>query len=192
MIDALGRTGQLDDTLVIFTSDHGEMLGDHGIYLKGPYFYEPAVRVPLIISHPGRIAAGRRAAALVELVDLAPTLLDAAGLPRHPGMQGRSLLPLLSGATDRHRDDVYCEFYNANSRYDPRPFATMVRDERHKLVACHGCDEGELYDLRDDPNETRNLWSDPARVETKARMLKRLCDRMAETLDPLPPREANW
>ena len=130
----------------------------------------------------------------MELVDLAPTLLDAAGLPRHPGMQGRSLWPMLTGGEteDRHRDDVYCEFYNANFHYDPKPFGTMVRDERYKLVAFHGYDEGELYDLEADPRETRNLWSDPASLETKSRMLKRLCDRMAETLDPLPAREGPW
>ena len=95
MLEALERTGQLEDTIVAFTSDHGEMLGDHGIYLKGPFFYEPAIRVPFIVSWPGGIAGGRRSEALVEGVDIAPTLLEAAGLPRSPGMQGRSLWPLL-------------------------------------------------------------------------------------------------
>ena len=99
MIAALERTGQLDDTIVIFTSDHGEMLGDHGLYLKGPFFYEPAVRVPFIVSWPRQIPAGRISDALVEAVDIAPTLLEAAGLPRAPGMQGRSLWRLLAGWT---------------------------------------------------------------------------------------------
>src|SRR3546814_5268911 len=88
MLDALDRTGQRENTIVIFMSDHGEMLGDHGIYLKGPYFYEPAVRVPLIVSWPGTIAGGRSVPEMVELVDLAPTLLDAAGLAPFAGMQG--------------------------------------------------------------------------------------------------------
>src|SRR3546814_4842466 len=73
-------SSDLENTIVIFMSDHGEMLGDHGIYLKGPYFYEPAVRVPLIVSWPGTIAGGRSVPEMVELVDLAPTLLAAAGL----------------------------------------------------------------------------------------------------------------
>jgi len=194
IFDALDRTGQRDSTIVIFTSDHGEMLGDHGIYLKGPYFYDPAVRVPLILSWPGGIPGGRRSGALVELVDLAPTLLDAAGLPRHPGMQGRSLMDLLRGRADphRHRDDVYCESYNAHVRYEPKAFATMVRTRRHKLVAVHGMEAGELYDLREDPGEIRNLWSDPAAADVKLALLKRLCDRMAETVDPLPRRPAVW
>jgi arylsulfatase A-like enzyme len=107
VLDALERSGQRDNTLVIFMSDHGEMLGDHGIYLKGPFFYEPAVRVPLIVSWPGVVKAGVRSDALVELVDLAPTLLEACHLKSHPGMQARSLWPLLTGETsaDYHRDD---------------------------------------------------------------------------------------
>ena len=194
MLEALDRTGQSDNTIVIFMSDHGEMLGDHGIYLKGPFFYEGAVHVPLIISSPGCLSGNRRSRALVELTDLAPTLLDAVGLPRHPGMQGSSLWPLLTGQAelDHHRDDVYCEFYNAKAGHERQAFGTMVRDGRWKLVTFHGCDQGELYDLREDPAETTNLWTDPGSQDVMVRMLKRLCDRMAQTVDPLPMREAGW
>ena len=194
MLDALDRTGQLENTIVIFMSDHGEMLGDHGIYLKGPHFYEPAVHVPLIVSWPECIAGGRRSSALVELTDLAPTLLEAVSMPRHPGMQGRSLLPLLDGKAElnRHRDDVYCEYYNASSKYGEQAFATMVRDGTSKLVVFHGCETGELYDLERDPAETMNLWADPAAAALKLRLLKLMCDRMTKTVDPLPIREANW
>lgn len=194
MLEALEGTGKARDTIVIFMSDHGEMLGDHGMYLKGPHFYEPAVHVPLVVSCPGRVAPHRRSGALVELTDLAQTLLDAAGLPHHPGMQGRSLWPMLTAQAglDRHRDSVYCEFYNASSKYAQKAFGTMVRDARSKLVAFHGCDQGELYDLEQDPRETKNLWADPSRAALKLDMLKLLCDRMAETVDPLPVREAVW
>src|SRR3546814_459571 len=99
MLDALDRTGQRENTIVIFMSDHGEMLGDHGIYLKGPYFYEPAVRVPLIVSWPGTIAGGRSVPEMVELVDLAPTLLDAAGLAPFAGMPGVALWALMRDST---------------------------------------------------------------------------------------------
>ena len=196
MLDALDRTGQREDTLVIFMSDHGEMLGDHGIYLKGPYFYEEAVHVPLIASMPGRVAPGVRRASPVELVDLAPTLLEAAGLPTYAGMQGRSLWPMLTdaGHADAHREDAYCEYYNAMPWHEKLdvgpPWLTMVRTGRHKLVCAHGVDAGELYDLRDDPHETRNLWHDPAAASVKADLMKRLCDRMAFTADPLPERVA--
>jgi arylsulfatase A-like enzyme len=200
LLAALEATGQRDDTLVIFMSDHGEMLGDHGIYLKGPYFYEPAVHVPLLLALP-RSATGEqqpvpRSRALVELVDLAPTLLDAAGLPRHPGMQGRSLWPLLRGeaAPETHRTDIYCEYYNATPVHaNPQGHATMVRTDHHKLVVVHGVEPdpvcGELYDLEQDPGETCNRWDDPALLPTRCDLLRRLCDRMAWTVDPLPERE---
>ena len=100
LLAKLEETGQLENTLVIFMSDHGEMLGDHGIYLKGPYFYEEAIHVPLIVSWPGHIQP-RRVSGMVELVDIAPTLLDAAQLAPYPGMQGRSLWPLLTGEARR-------------------------------------------------------------------------------------------
>jgi arylsulfatase A-like enzyme len=176
-------------------SDHGEMLGDHGIYLKGPYFYEPAIRVPLIIAQPGVIAGGRRSSALVELMDIAPTLLEAVGLERARGMQAQSFWRLLTGEADlrQHRDDVYCEYYNAMpARQSPPAYATMVRTRRHKLVAAHGMDEGELYDLEEDPNETRNRWNDTDFLSVKLDMLKRLCDRMAWTMDPLPERQGPY
>ena len=194
ILETLEKTGQRDNTIIIFTSDHGEMLGDHGIYLKGPYFYEPAIHVPLIISWPEHILP-QKSEALVELTDLAQTLLDAIGVPHHPGMQGKSLWPMLSGKTDcsHHRDDVYCEYYNAMPWHqNPTAQTTMVRTQRYKLTVAHGLDEGELYDLKIDRNEIRNLWDDSEYLAVKADMLKRLCDRMAWTVDPLPLRRAAW
>ncbi len=191
MLDALERTGQADNTIVIFTSDHGELLGDHGLYYKGPYFYDPAIRVPLIISWPGRIEPGR-CSALVELMDLAPTLLDAVGLPWHSGMQARSFWSTLLDPAKRgaFREDVYCEYYNGmHAQAEPKPFATMLRTERRKLVVAHGLEPGELYDLAEDPNETHNRWDDPGYQTIKMQLLKRLSDRMAWTVDPLPGRE---
>ena len=178
---------------MVYQTDHGEMLGDHGIYLKGPYFYEPAVHVPLILSWPDGVTGGRRVADLVELVDVAPTLLEAAGLPGSPGMQGNSLPSLLTGADHTPREDVYCEYYNAMPWHpDPAPHATMVRTARHKLVVAHGQGGGELYDLGEQPLEQVNHWSDPAYAEVKAELLVRLCDRMAWTADPLPARRAKF
>jgi len=196
LLAMLERTGRREETLVLFMSDHGEMLGDHGFYLKGPFFYDPAIRVPLMISMPGRITPHRRSPALVELVDLAPTLLEAAGEEPLVGMQGRSLWPMLTGkqAIDAHRDDVYCEHYGTIHRQagQPTAYATMIRTETHKLVAVHGWAVGELYDLVDDPGETVNLFNDPDFAPIKSELYRRLCDRMAWTVDPLPEREANY
>jgi len=194
LLTALEHTGQLTNTLVIFMSDHGEMLGDHGIYLKGPYFYEPAVRVPLIIAWEGVIAGGRRSDELVELVDLAPTLLEAAGYAPHPGMQGRSLWPILTETiAEPHREDIYCEYLNAMPVHtDPAAYATMLRTKQHKLVVFHGMQTGELYDLQADPKEVHNVWDDPAYHSIRTDLTARLCDRIAFTADPLPHREAGW
>ncbi len=200
LLDYLEESGQLEDTLIIFTSDHGESLGDHGMYLKGPYFYECNVHVPLIMAWPGKIPAGKVSDALVELVDLAPTLCDAAGIQKEPGMQGRSLWPMLTGkaSLNSFRESVYCEYYNSNIKHrNPLAFDTMVFDGRYKLVKVHDRDHqmkchGELYDLQEDPSETCNRYEDPGYLEVKARLLALLCDRMAETCDPLPERQACW
>ncbi|MFC1735834.1 sulfatase [Candidatus Hydrogenedentota bacterium] len=195
MLAALENTGQLENTIIIFTSDHGEMLGDHGMYLKGPFFYEGAVHVPLIISMPGTIQAGARSSALVELVDLPQTLLDAVQMPHHPGMQGRSLWPMLTAQAniDHHKDDVYCEYYNAMPWHrNPDAHATMIRDGRYKLVVAHGTGSGELYDLEIDPDETKNLWNDSDYSSTCVEMLTKLSDRMAWTVDPMPERIGPW
>jgi arylsulfatase len=195
LLNFLEETGQRENTIVIFTSDHGEMLGDHGIYLKGPYFYEPAVRVPLIISGPGMLNNGARSEALVELVDLAPTLLQASNMEQPLGMQGQSLLPLLTGEKelDTHRDDVYCEYYNAMGWHrEPTAHATMVRSRHHKIVVAHGTGGGELYNLDLDPGETDNLWNSSDSTPIKLEMQERVMDRMAWTVDPLPMCQAPW
>jgi arylsulfatase A-like enzyme len=192
MLAALDETGQADNTVVVFMSDHGEMLGDHGIYLKGPYFYDCAMRVPLMIRWPGQFKAGLRSDALVEMVDLAPTLLDAAGIPAPKGMQGRSLSPLLSGKTAAHRDSVYMEYYDSNFLYAPPPMATSVRTRTHKLTYYRGLDAGELYDMEKDPGEFENLWSSPRARDVRERMLLELAGRMTDTVDPLPDRTSPW
>ncbi|HHV09565.1 MAG TPA: sulfatase-like hydrolase/transferase [Clostridiales bacterium] len=195
LMDTLKRLNQLENTIVIFTSDHGEMLGDHGLYLKGPYFYEGAVRVPLILSCPGTILKGKRSHALVELMDIAPTLVEACSFPPQPQMQGKSIWSLLTGkaALNVHKDYVYSEYYNSMPWHkNPTAQCTMVYDGRYKLVAVHSTNEGELYDMKKDPEERNNLWSSPKEVGLKAEMLMKLCNAMAFTVDPMEERISDW
>ncbi|KRG16378.1 sulfatase [Virgibacillus soli] len=194
IMNVLEETGQLENTIIIFMSDHGEMLGDHGIYLKGPHFYDPAVKVPFIISYPSKIRGNRRMKTMVELVDIAPTLLEASGQPCYTGMQGKSLWDLLINANvEHHRNDVYCEFYDDRRGDDgQRILATMLRTENYKLVIYHGMDDGELYDLDKDPDESSNCWNHPDYQSVKMKLFQRLHDRMLETIDPLPEKEAAW
>lgn len=192
MLQTLEETGQADNTIVIFMSDHGEMLGDHGLYLKGPFFYDCLTRVPLIIRWPHRFKAGLKVDALVEMIDLAPTLIEAAGIPIPAGMQGRSLAPLLTGQTTTHRDSVYMEFFDANFEYPIRPMLTSVRTDRWKLNYCDQAKYGELYDLKTDPGEFTNLWHDPHHKDDREMMQQVLLTRMIDTVDPLPRKVAPW
>ena len=153
LLETLERTGQAGRTLVVFMSDHGKMLGDHGLYKKGPALYDAALRVPLILSWLGRVAEGRVVDGLVEMADLAPTLREAVGLAPDPAMQGRSMWPMLTGAGEIGREDVYAEYLNANPDKGAGVYLTMVRTAGHKLIRHHGGEPvgaesgGELYDL---------------------------------------------
>lgn len=191
LLDALERTGQREDTIVVFTSDHGELLGDHGIYLKGSFFYEESLRIPLVVSGP-EIQDGIETDELVELVDLAPTFVEAAGSDAPQAMQGRSLWPLLTGTVENHRDSVYAEAYDAVHWQEPTGYSTMIRTDEYKLVRHHGVGMGELYDLDENPDTVSNRWNDPAYAQVKTDLLTELSDRMAGTVDPLPEREAPW
>ena len=192
ILEVLEQTGQRENTMVIFSSDHGETLGDHGLQQKGCRFSEGLVRVPLIMSWPKRFRSGLRSDALVELTDIAPTLAELVEEPL-PWTQGRSLLPILTGKAppEHHRDSVRCEYYDVvdmkwGTGQDPDPpsYATMYRDRRYKLCVYHGNDYGELYDLVNDPNEFENLWEVPEARELRYRLLKESFDASMVITDP--------
>lgn len=189
IVDDLERTDQRDNTVIVFMSDHGESLGDHGLTQKGCRFFDGLTRVPLIWSWPGQFRAGLRSDALVELMDVAPSLLELAGLPVPSRMQGRSLLPILTGraSPEQHRDGVRCEYYNAVDLPD-RTFATMYRERRWKLVVYHGHGLGELYDMERDPNEFHSLWDDPASMALKAELLRKSFDATVQAMEYGPER----
>ena len=195
LIDALEETGQRENTLILYMSDHGEMLGNHGIFLKGPFLYDEAVRVPLILSYPSRLKSGLRSDALIELVDVAPTLLELCNMPVPGRMQGRSFLDICTGKADpdEHKPYVYAEYYNSlvNHR-SPTPYQTMIRDKQFKIVAYSGMDTGELYDLRKDPGEVTNLWNRSEYSEIRYEYLKKCLDASVFTIDPLPERVADY
>ena len=180
IVDHLENTNQLNNTLIVFHSDHGEMLGDHGLLYKGCRFFEGLVHVPMIVAGPG-LQQDLRSDALVELVDIAPTLLDAANINIPASMQGTSLVPLLSGDADidKHKPHVFCEYHdamaagtvNTNGRNFDASHGTMYFDGRYKLCVYHGHDLGELYDLETDPHEFNDLWNDPRHEDLKLRLL---------------------
>lgn len=177
LLDYLDEKGLREETVIVFMSDHGEMLGDHGIYWKGGYFYEGLIHVPLIISCPGRVQQGLRSSALVELVDVAPTLLELAGLSVPDYMQGKSFLNILTGQAppDHHKDRVYTEFYFSTMLMH-KIYATMMFDGRYKIAIHHGEEICELYDLETDPQEFRNLWNDPQYAELQNKLTRACFD----------------
>lgn len=189
ILDALEESGQAENSIVIFMSDHGEMLGDHGIYFKGPHFYEEALRVPLIMRWPGHFPAGRKVDGLVELVDLAPTLLEAAGIEiPESRLQGKSLMPVLTGTQEgTNRDSVFCEYYNSWTHGDA--YGTMLRTEKEKIVVYHGTGQGEFYDLVRDPDEFDNRFNDTEYADRVRDMMHRCFDASVFTMDPGPVRE---
>jgi len=191
LLAALEESGQREDTLVIFMSDHGELLGDYGLVGKGCLFYDALVRVPLIFSWPGHFGAGVVCDSLVELVDIVPTLLALAGVEAPERMQGRSLLSILEGRDDGspHRPFVRSEYYRVLNPDAPGrehlqgTYATMIRDVEHKLVVYHDRDIGELYDLQKDPGELENRWDDPDYAAVRFRLLKSNFDALALAVD---------
>lgn len=178
LMDYLEEIGEKDNTLVIFMSDHGEMNGDHGLYWKGAYFYEALTHIPLIMSCPSRFPKGLKCNALVELVDIAPTLMELAGYEVPFYMQGKSLAPILTGqaSPDYHKDSVYSEYYYCLKGTHEDIFATMRFDGRYKIVNYHNKEFGELYDLEHDPEEFVNLWDNPDYAVLKAELIKKNFD----------------
>ena len=198
LLSWLDETGQRENTLILFNADHGDMGGDHGLFQKGPYLYDPAVRVPLLMSWPGTLPAGRKYDTLVEQVDIVPTIHELLGLGIPERVQGRSLVPLFTGQRLPHdfREGVYSEYYNSNpaqtSPQRKRAYATMWRTRDHKIVVYHGEDFGELYDLQRDPDEFENRWDDPDYADARFELMKQCFDARAFTMDPLPKRSAGF
>ena len=169
LIEALRQRGVLDETVIIFTSDHGDCLNDHGHSQKWT-MYEQSVRVPAIVWAPGRVRGGQTVDDLVSLFDFGPTILELAGLAKPSWMEARSLLPYLADGGTDPRPYVFAE-HAQDKILEATEFMTMIRDQRWKLVHFVDSDEGQLFDLDADPREALNLWDDPAHRETKRRLI---------------------
>ncbi len=176
LLRTLDERGYLENAVVIFTSDHGDCLTDHGHSQKWT-MYDAVMRVPLIVFSPGRVDAGQRILGMCQLMDLGRTVLDLAGVSAPPDMQAESLLPALNADTLpdwKPRELVFAE-HPSDGIYEG-PYMTMVRSRHWKLVHFHESDEGQLFDLRKDPDEFHNLWDDPAAAGAKAELLASMLD----------------
>jgi arylsulfatase A-like enzyme len=178
LLDHLKKSGLERDTLVVYTSDQGFFLGDHGLYDKR-FMYDESLRMPFLVRWPAAVKPGSTATAIALNVDFAPTFLDAAGLPVPAEMQGRSLLPILRGATPSGwRTSMYYRYYHDPGDHNTRAHYG-VRTLTHKLIHYWTKGQWELYDLAKDPMELRNLYGQPgqeritAELKTELRRLKR-------------------
>ena len=167
ILDRLEELGLAENTLVVFTTDHGHFYGHHGLIAKGPFHYEDMIRLPFLVRWPGRVPEGVESTALQSLVDLAPTFLSACGIDAPREMTGVDQLGVWTGEQGQARDHVICE-----NRHEPTTIhlKTFVTD-RYKLTVYYNHTYGELFDLEEDPGEIRNRWDDAAYAEIKARLL---------------------
>lgn len=193
ILDWLDATGQAERTLVIVTADHGEMLGDKGMWGKESVF-EQAYRVPLIVRDPHGRAQGRAVEAMTESIDLSPTILDWVERDAPPAMDGTSLLPWAAGEVPRWRDAAFMEADFAHPDKQTRfqrhwsldtneCHASILREARWKYVQFAGGVPPLLFDLENDPGETVNLADDPAHKDQVSRLARKMIDRMTERRD---------
>lgn len=174
IMECLDTYGLSENTLVLFTTDHGELLGDHGLWMKGPFHYEQLVRVPTIIRYPAAIPSGQRSNALFSHADIVPTILGAVGLPIPTDIDGVDAMPMLSREQDSVRDSLLIECVD-----DPHGLRlkTIVTDNR-KLTWYCGHPYGELYDLESDPTERVNHWDNPTYASDKAQLISAILEEM--------------
>jgi len=170
LLDALEATGLADDTVVVFTSDHGDLMGDAGLMFKGPFLLEGLINVPMIWRVPGG-SRGVRSAELMNTADVAPTLLELLGRPVPRAMDGLAMADLARTGSGGTRDAAIVEF---KSMYRPELNLRTVITAEEKLTYYAGCDFGELYDMTAEDPEARNLYDDPARAGRRQALIERL------------------
>ncbi|NIA12699.1 MAG: sulfatase-like hydrolase/transferase [Nitrospiraceae bacterium] len=184
ILDALDRLGIAENTLVVFTTDHGHFLGQHGLIAKGAFHYEDMIKIPMLARLPGVLPAGQVSSALQSNIDLPSTALRVAGIEIPGVMQGADQWDTWCGNSASARDHVLVE-----NRHEPtRMHARTYVDEHYKLTLYRHTDDGELFDLQTDPGEVNNLWADPGATELKARVLHRFMQAELEREPTRMPR----
>ncbi|MFW6286511.1 MAG: sulfatase [Candidatus Sumerlaeota bacterium] len=169
ILDKLEDLGLADNTLVVFTTDHGHFYGHHGLTAKGAFHYEDMIKLPWIVRQPGKVPAGKRSEAFQSVVDLPVSFLSAAGLHVPRTMTGLDQTSVWYGEADSVRDHIICE-----NRHQPtKMHCKTYVDKRYKITVYYDADYGELFDLEEDPGEVHNRWNDPDYAEVKSKMLLR-------------------
>lgn len=179
LVEALAHRGVLEDTVIVFTSDHGDCLNDHGHSQKWTMF-EPSVHVPGIVWGPGRGIAPRRCDSPVSLMDIGPTVLELAGVAPPEWMQATSLMPIVRGEREAVRERVFAE-HARDMILSGTERMSMVCDAQWKCVAFSDSSEGQLFDLQADPQEIDNLWGRPEHAARQTALLAEIARWRAAT-----------
>lgn len=174
ILQTLERKGYLDNAIVVFTSDHADALGDHG-HIQKWTMYDCVERVPLIFWSSQHIRRAGKSDSLVQLMDIAPTLLEAAGIAPPANWEAKSLAPVLEGRAASIRDTVYAELARDHIQTGAE-YIAMRRDRQWKLVYYLGESDGELFDLAVDPGETGNLWNSADHRELRDKLVGELLE----------------
>ena len=170
VLDKLDELGLSENTLVVFTTDHGHLFGQHGLIAKGAFHYDDLIRVPFLVRQSGRVPAARESDALQSLVDLPVTFLRWAGIDVPNSMVGADQSEVWCGEREKERDHVVVE-----NRHEPTTIHVKTYvEQRYKLTVYYQQDYGELFDLQEDPDEVRNLWNSPEHQELKGELTRRL------------------
>jgi arylsulfatase A-like enzyme len=180
VLDYLDKEGLAESTLVIYMGDNGFSFGEHGLIDKR-HFYEESVKVPFLIRCPEIFKGGKTMQGMIQNIDVAPTVLEVAGVQKPEHMHGASIVPLLQEKQVTWRDKIFYEYY---WEYDFPQTPTMhgVRTDRYKLIRYHGIwDTNELYDLQEDPGEQHNLIASPDHQELIVKLTNDIYDWLEST-----------
>jgi arylsulfatase A-like enzyme len=188
VLDALANAGLGDDTITMFTADHGDHLGDQQLLLKGAEQYQSILRVPMIWSDPQTTDQPARSAAIASSIDIPATILERARIEPFNGLQGQSMLGVVTGETEHHRDAAFVQYdhQRVNPSLGVPPRVHSLVDAGWRMSLYHGAAWGELYDLANDPGEFDNLWDAPSAASKKAELLERLSRAEIEHIDRSP------
>ncbi|MGI9380127.1 MAG: sulfatase family protein [Methyloligellaceae bacterium] len=186
ILEVLRDTGKLDNTVLIFNSDHGDYLGDFNMLLKGALQMNSITQVPFVWSDPGNRDPLVQPK-LASTIDIGPTILERAGLKPYWGIQGQSQLSAIRGEKEA-RDSVMIEFHDSGARmgFDQPAFVRTLVTQDWRLTLYKDQDWGELYNLENDPIESQNLWDDAKHHGTKARLIEQLLQHMMSAVDQSP------
>ena len=202
VLEELDNLGIRENTLIIFVSDHGDMLGDHWLWWKGGYHWPGGTNVPLFYNWPGHLQEGKSVEGMVQHTDILPTILELVGMDIPPGVQGISQEQVLTTDSSNTNyewayteavgsGEYHPEYFDSNGKRENRRSQNPVniytiRNLDWRISYHSGASTGELYMLKNDPNEFNNLWDDPDYAGKKTELTEILMNRVANTRDPLP------